>query len=62
MWLSVPLTYQILEKWVSLSKKYDMPYWTEASSLTHPSIQPPESASNAHYVLMNMINLCVGSL
>lgn len=43
-------------------KIYDTPYWTEASSLTHPSIQPPESASNAHHVLMNMINLCAGSL
>lgn len=43
-------------------KIYDTPYWTEASSLTHPSIQPPESASNAHHVLMNMINFCAGSL
>lgn len=43
-------------------KIYDTPYWTEASSLTHPSIQPRESASNAHHVLMSMINLCVGSL
>lgn len=40
---------------------YDTPYWTEASSLTHPSIQPPESASNAHHGLMNVINLCAGS-
>lgn len=43
-------------------KIYDTPYRTEVSSLTHPSIQPPESASNAHHVLMNMINLCAGSL
>lgn len=43
-------------------KIYDTPYRTEVTSLTHPSIQPPESASNAHHVLMNMINLCAGSL
>lgn len=43
-------------------KIYDTPYWTEAFSSTHPSNQPPESASNAHHVLMNMINPCAGSL
>lgn len=43
-------------------KIYDTPYWTEAPSSTHPSNQPPESASTAHHVLMNMINPCAGSL
>lgn len=43
-------------------KIYDMPYWTEALSTPHPSNQPPESVSNAHHSLMNMINPNVGSL
>lgn len=43
-------------------KIYDMPYWTKALSTPHPSNQPPESVSNAHHSLMNMINPNVGSL
>lgn len=43
-------------------KIYDMPYWTWALSAPHPSNQPPESVSNAHHSLMNMINPNVGSL
>lgn len=43
-------------------KIYDIPYWTKAPSTLHPSNQPPESASNAHHPLMNVINPTVGSL
>lgn len=43
-------------------KIYDMPYWTKALSTQHPSNQPPESVSNAHHPLTNVINPNVGSL
>lgn len=43
-------------------KIYDMPYWTKALYTPHPSNQPPESVSNAHHSLMNMINPNVASL
>lgn len=46
---------------ISCNRKMGL-YWTKALSTPHPSNQPPESVSNAHHSLMNMINPNVGSL